>query len=313
MLMRPLKALAVAAMLGTATTANAALVVSGSLDGDALVNALLAGGSGISGISNITVIGGAAGTPLQTGTFSGGLSAGLGFDTGVVMTSGNINSLPTPTSGSNDSLERAGDAKLTAIVGGTTNDAAVLSFDFIPDGSQVKFSYVFGSTEYNFYVNSTFNDVFAFFVNDVNRALVPGTSDPVSINTVNCGQADGPTSAGSPGAAPVTNCNQFVNNRVDGSTVGSDLDINLGGFTKTFSFIADVNPDVTNTMYLAIADRSDNALDSAVFIAGGTFSTCGGPDQPPCDGNGTIPEPGSLALLGLGVAAMAMLRRRRLA
>ena len=93
----------------------------------------------------------------------------------------------------------------------------MLKFDFVPTGSKVKFNYVFGSTEYNFYVNSSFNDVFAFLVNGVNYALVPSSTTPVSINNVNCGQSSGLTSIGSPGSGAVTNCNYFENNRTTSS------------------------------------------------------------------------------------------------
>jgi type IV pilus assembly protein PilY1 len=47
---------------------------------------------------------------------------------------------------------------------------------------------------------------------------------------------------------------------------------------------------------------------------GGTALECGGPGQPPCpddgDGNG-VPEPMTLALVGFGLAAIGMTRRRR--
>ncbi len=49
------------------------------------------------------------------------------------------------------------------------------------------FEFVFSSEEYNEFVNSGFNDVFAFFVDGENIGFVPGTFDPVSIDTVNGG------------------------------------------------------------------------------------------------------------------------------
>jgi PEP-CTERM motif-containing protein len=132
---------------------------------------------------------------------------------------------------------------------------------------------------------------------------------------VNCGQSSGPTSQVSPGTPPVTNCPLFINNRTDNGEVGQNVLANLGGFTQVFSFVAPVNPNVTNHMHLSIADTSDAALDSAVFIAGGTLSVCGGPNQPPCNGGGgggTVPEPGTLLLLGAaGLVATARRALRR--
>src|SRR5690606_19115784 len=80
----------------------------------------------------------------------------------------------------------------------TTNDAAVVTFNFVPTGDTIMFDYVFASEEYHVYVNSSFNDVFGFFLtgpnpfgpnyNNTNIALIPGTTTPVTINSVNNGQ-----------------------------------------------------------------------------------------------------------------------------
>ena len=43
-----------------------------------------------------------------------------------------------------------------------------------PASTTLLFSYVFTSDEYNEYVTTQYNDVFAFYVNGVNCALVPG-------------------------------------------------------------------------------------------------------------------------------------------
>jgi len=72
------------------------------------------------------------------------------------------------------------------LITSSTNDAAVLEFDFVPTQSTISFQYVFASEEYNEYVDQ-YNDVFGFFVNSQNIALIPGSSDPVTINNVNNG------------------------------------------------------------------------------------------------------------------------------
>jgi hypothetical protein len=61
----------------------------------------------------------------------------------------------------------------------------------------LKFRYAFGSEEYMEFANSSFNDVFGFFISgpnpsggsytNQNIALIPGTATPVTINNVNGG------------------------------------------------------------------------------------------------------------------------------
>lgn len=75
-----------------------------------------------------------------------------------------------------------------APLGAGTEDATYLTIRFIfGDGSvggDVGVRYVFASDEY-LGVNSQYNDVFAFFLDGVNVALVPGSSAAVAINSVN--------------------------------------------------------------------------------------------------------------------------------
>ncbi len=159
-----------------------------------------------------------------------------------------------------------------------THDATVLEFDFVPKGSTLTFSFVFGSEEYNEFVNSI-NDVFAFFLNGNNVALVPGTNTPVSINNVNL----------------TTNSQFYINNALAG---GSDptpatpplLDTQLDGLTTVLTVTAAVNSGVTNHIKLAIADASDGILDSDVFIKSGSFSAPP-PPLPPATANLTAYRP----------------------
>ncbi len=204
------------------------------------------------------------GDPLAIGYLTSG-TPGLDFDEGVVMATGYAVDAIGPntnTSGASTNLSQPGDSDLTALIGATTYDAAVLQFDFIPAEDEVEFRYVFASDEYHQWVNSSFNDVFAFFIsggpenyNLQNIALVPGTSIPVAINNVNLGNPVGTGCA---------NCEYFINN------LGSPY-IMYDGMTVTLTAYAAVTPCETYQMKLAIADVSDGILDSAVFLEAGSF------------------------------------------
>ena len=228
---------------------------------------------------------------IASGLFSGGAGI-VGIDTGILLTSGSVNNVVGPNNETDASLQNGvgGDAALSALAGQPTFDASILTINFTPTGDNVQFSYVFGSEEYPEFVNQ-FNDVFAFFVNGTNFALIPGTNTPVSINTVNAG----------------VNSGFFVDN------TSGVRNTQLDGFTQVLSFLAPVTPNVQNTLRLAIADSRDDILDSAVFLQGGSFSVCGTPGQPACPGNsgGSVPEPASTVLMVAGLAGVAIRLRRR--
>jgi hypothetical protein len=215
-----------------------------------LVDQLLGGGVSTSNVAF-------AGAQIAAGSFTGGVADGLGIESGVILTSGNIALAQGPNTvddeGSNNGL--AGDADLTAIVGATTNDATILEFDFVPTASTLSFSYVFASEEYNEFVDSTFNDVFAFLLDGVNIALIPSTATPVAINNINNG------------------ANAAFYNDNDPSDLGTPTPFGTqyDGFTTVLTAQATVNPGQTYHIKLAIADTSDSILDSAVFIQGGSF------------------------------------------
>ena len=274
--------------LVAAPSAHAALAVNASSDCNALAGLLLSGGSGVS-ITGCSL----QGVTGQQGSFTGGLSAGIGIDTGVILTSGSVNNAPGPNSqdGATSNVNSGTDANLQSLIPQTVFDANVLNISFTTSTGSLFFNYVFASEEYNEFVNSSFNDVFGFFVDGSNIALIPGTSTPVSINNVNCG-TDGLTST--------ANCALFNNN--DPSNGGPFFNIQYDGFTDVFSAAATgLNAGQTYTIKLAVGDAGDSSLDSAVFLQGGSFS---GVNPNP------VPEPGTLALLGLGLAGAAAARRR---
>jgi hypothetical protein len=219
-----------------------------------VVNDLLGGGVSVSNIQY-------TGATNASGIFCGGDGI-IGFKTGILLTSGSaanvIGPNNSPGAGTDNGLP--GDPDLDNLTSGLpTFDAAVLNFDFVPDSSTVQFSYVFGSEEYNEFVGSPFNDVFAFFVNGVNYALIPGTSLPVAITNVNNGYSSGVS------AGPCMNCQYYIDN------VDAHLNTQLDGLTTVLTFTAPVRPNQVNHMKIAIADTSDHVLDSAVFIQAGSL------------------------------------------
>jgi hypothetical protein len=244
--------------------------LSGSLTPDDLVDSLV--DDGVS-VSNVTYVG----DDVAAGTFSGALPVLGAFDSGVILSSGDVsfvagpNQLPSVT-GQNAT---AGDVQLTALSGNPTFDAAVLEFDFVPPSDTVVFRFVFASDEYQEFANTQFNDVFAFYVNGVNCAVVPSTSTPISINTINNGNQGG---AGSP--TPV-NPTLYRNNDFT-FPPAVPLDTEMDGLTVTLTCLAAVNEGVNNHIKLAIADARDDAYDSVVFIAANSL-VGSGPGDPDCN------------------------------
>ena len=226
-------------------------------------------GTGVT-ISNVTY----SGSMRAAGRFTGGTTI-IGFDSGIVLSTGNAQTVagdppcsrgvegpnncyevngPDGTSNSTD-FGLPGDPDLTALSGFPTFDAAILEFDFVPEFSTVQFQYVFSSEEYSDFANTNYNDVFAFFVNGINCALVPGTNEPVSVNTINNGNSVG-------GDPTPHHPELFRDNVRPNVTINTQMD----GLTVVLTCTANVTPGVPNHMKLAIADASDAIYDSAVFL-----------------------------------------------
>ena len=262
-------AICAAAIFALGMKANPGLVVTDLNHGVTptdLANALV--GTGVT-ISNVSYVGNAR----AAGTFAGATGI-IGFPSGIVLGSGAVQTVAGDApcgrgvegpnncyegnidtwSNSTDFID-PGDADLTALSGFQTFDAAVLEFDFVPEFSNLQFKYVFSSEEYNDYANTSFNDVFAFFVNGVNCAVVPLTGEPVSVNTIN----NGSDFYGDP--AP-----HHPELFRDNVRPAPALDTQMDGLTDVLTCSASVNPGQKNHRKLAIADASDGIFDATVFI-----------------------------------------------
>ncbi len=217
-------------------------------------------------VSNVTF----TGANVGAGTFTGG-SGIVGFESGIVLGTGNIASVVGPNASDSTTTVNGvpGDADLEGLIPGfTTSDASVLEFDFeCPSLLVISFEYRFTSEEYNEFVNSSFNDVVGFFLNGANIALVPGSAAPVSVNTVNCNNPFNPPTG--------SNCLLYLNNDCGDISPGTFpcagiSDTEMDGMTAAFFATAPVNPGL-NHIKLAIADAGDLNLDSNVFIKGESF------------------------------------------
>ena len=229
-------------------------------------------GPGIT-ITNPTIT---TGVSTQAGIFSNGIAgASLQLDTGIVLTTGNVTTTFS-TNTSTSSVDVAGgshtDAELSGLIsGGTINDLIIFEFDAVLDplATVLTIDYQFMSDEYDEYVGSNYNDVFGYFItSDItaphtgyqNFAMVPGTSNPVSINYIN----NGSLGANNSGAATdLTQSAQFISNNVGSATVTVEYD----GMTKKLRASAkNLTPGTTYHVKLALADISDSGYDSAILI-----------------------------------------------
>lgn len=156
----------------------------------------------------------------------------------------------------------AGDTDLDATFNVTTRDTTYLEFDFATTSGDLFFNFVFASEEYNEFANSLFNDVFAFYVDGQNIAFIPGTTTPISINTIN---------GGNPIGTNPQNPQFYVNNGIfDGGLFLNQ--VGFDGFTTVFTAQAVGLSAGVHRIKLAISDTTDRSFDSGVFLQAGSFA-----------------------------------------
>ncbi|MEZ5173962.1 MAG: choice-of-anchor L domain-containing protein [Bacteroidia bacterium] len=245
--------------------ASAQLVTTGSgtVSANALVSNII--GSGIT-FSNAQY----TGKPVAVGTFNG-TASNIGLPGGVIITTGHINVAPGPNNNGGATFSNNGPniPELETLANSTTYDGAILEFDFVPQSDFVSFRYVFASEEYNEYVCSEFNDAFAFFMTGPgitgaeNLALVPSTTTPVTINTINNG------SVGALGSITNSPCVLGNSAYFVGNTQNT---VQYDGWTTVLTASRTVIPCQTYHIKMMIADGADDIFDSAVFLEENSFS-----------------------------------------
>jgi hypothetical protein len=204
------------------------------------------------GVSNVQLMA----VPQQVGRFENGgilgLNSGLVLSTGIVsgsqQSSNVFNSTPLGTVGDADIAQFGANAGQMA----SNYDACVVEFDFTPTLSDtIRFTYVLASEEYPEFANTSFTDRFLFLISEnagpyTNIAVLPGTTIPVEINSVN--QMINP---------------QFYIDNLNGPNAGSFV---FDAYTTPFEAKFFAQTGATYHIKLVIADVSDYIYDSAIFL-----------------------------------------------
>lgn len=203
------------------------------------------------------------------------------FREGIILSTGDIVDAKGPNFSTNISGELGGyttDPDLDLFASDSLFDVTGLEFDFVPFDSVVEFRFLFASEEYCEFVGSEFNDVFGFFVsgpgldgpfsnNAVNVALIPGTEDYVTINSVN----------------HLVNNNYYIPNETRNDAAHCRKlyqpsfleETEYDGLTTPIKARFKVIPCATYHIRLVVADVADPLLDSGVFLEARSFNLGG--------------------------------------
>ena len=231
------------------------------------------------------------GASSQRGTFKNGKAgAGLEIDNGIILTTMSVKQSfhkNTTVSYSVSNKDNT-DPDLTAIDPNSKYNTIVFEFKVTLDANTrlLLLDYQFASEEYPEYVGSKYNDAFGFFISggDLPKGTVYNIArvvdnqtyvtikninkyKTVTVNNVNDGhlgdRSDGTTT-------DLTNSAFFIDNNQNNDKkikVPSPIIIEYDGITKTLHATLDnLTPGETYNFKIAIADTSDQQLNTGVFI-----------------------------------------------
>jgi hypothetical protein len=253
---------------------------------------------GVSGVNivpgSISYTGSASATlaNTQVGTYTGfnltntsGATRTLG--NGVVLASGGLNFSTTTNTvnqwNSNGGITSNSSPILSTLSGGkVTNDASSLRFSFTaPTGlNAVSISFVFATDEFP---TQTVTDIFGYFIDGVNYAKFP----------------DG----------------ALIQNQSGSSNFTQGWNVEFNGVTNVLTAVGLLDSTKSvHTFEFGIADTNDDIYDSAVFISqfgsGTSGSTTGGVGEVITTPGGSVPLPGSIALLLAGIVGIGLKRKK---
>jgi gliding motility-associated-like protein len=219
----------------------------------------------------------------RTGSNYGSLN-GIGYfqntnpnfpmQSGVVLSTGDALNAQGPNNSilNDGSATWIGDTSLEATLAASgismvSTNATVLEFDFTPISSHFSFDFIFASEEYGNF-QCRYSDAFAFLLtnmntgNTTNLALVPGTTNPISVVTIRDYLYNSSCSSVNP---------QYFGSFNGGSNASSAA-VNFNGQTTVLTAASVLTPGVPYHIKLVIADRLDPQSDSAIFISSDSFN-----------------------------------------
>lgn len=159
---------------------------------------------------------------------------------------------------------------------GTTNNASLIEFDFVPLINSISFRYLLASDEYGGF-QCFYSDMFAFLLTDLdtgittNLAVIPGTDTIVSSTTIKDNQyfTGNPVPDGCVSSYPeLFDAYYRLPQGQDHLLAPAAFD----GFTKPLTATGPVIPGHQYRIKLVVADYFDYARPSAVFLEGGSFN-----------------------------------------
>ncbi|MDB4180258.1 choice-of-anchor L domain-containing protein [Flavobacteriaceae bacterium] len=223
-------------------------------------------------ISNITYSTGTNFDDVNGIGYFSEISDNFEFSQGIILSSGDasLGTGPNPGIGNESSGDFGwpGDIDLTTLLEQTdsandnTNNASVIEFDFVPISNNISFRFIMASEEYDQgSFECSFSDIFGFFLTNedgvtTNLAVLPDSDTPILVTNIH-------PDNGVCGAANPEYFGSYVEE--------GESPIAYDGYTRAFTAQSEVIPGQTYHIKLAVADAGDSALDTAVFLEGGSF------------------------------------------
>ena len=280
------------ALIGTQSAK--ALTITPTSDGKTLVDTITGPGITVDPLLPIEFIGAEG----STGTFTNGISSGIGIESGIILTTGKAVDAVGPNS----------EEPFPGTPTGGQNTSS-LKFQFKSTGGDVFLKYAFASEEYFFFnglvqdglggipdalLNNFPSDLLSIFVDGENIALIPETNIPVSVSTVN----------------PIR-ASEFYNN--NDPITGGSFNIQYDGFTNVFTArVSGLAPGSHELELFIDDDAGDGSFDSALFVAAGSLTADAPTIRLTADDPTSVPEPTSiLGLLGIIFIGSTIVSQRK--